>query len=270
MEPNSHKGLQPVLFGIPFTQLDLKQVCALLLRPPKPGQGVRSVVTANVDHVVRLQSDERLRSAYAHAWLRTIDGRPLHAYARLLALNVQHVTGADIVPELLEGMQPGVHRPFFIISDDVLAAKLRAWGNQRGFSDSAIGTDVPPMGFEGLADCQEALAAKVCAHRPTHVFMAIGCPRSEIWLDRFRDRLGDVYALSIGSALAFHVGTLRRAPKFVRSKGLEWLWRVANEPRRLAKRYFVHSWAFAGVVFEDLRARRRGENGIDIGLGPLM
>lgn len=252
MKLKSGNESEEILLNVSFTRLNLDQICKLIVNLPTKGQGVRSVVTANVDHMVRLKKDIKLRSAYDHAWLRTIDGRPLYAYARFRGLNLHHAPGADIVPAVLDEMLPGRHRPYFVVSDSLLAEKLLDWASLRGFDEKDVGIDVPPMGFDALRDCQLELAKKVRNHSPTHLFMGIGCPRSEIWLDEHRFELGDIYALSIGSALAFHVGTLRRAPKYLQKNGLEWLWRVAAEPRRLGKRYFLHSWTFLGILWRDL------------------
>lgn len=215
---------------------------------------------------MRLSEDDKLRRAYEGAWLRTIDGKPLYTYARMLALDARHVAGADIVPMLLDQLEPARHRMFFVVADEKLAEKLMAWAIHRGFDQDAIGIAVPPMGFEGRSDYQEQLAERVFAHRASHLFMGIGCPRSEIWVDKFSHRLGNLYALSVGAALAFHVGTMQRAPQFLRVIGMEWLWRVKEEPRRLAKRYFVRSWGFSAILLRDLSNRIWGRGGYDLGI----
>lgn len=255
-----------ILFGIPFTTLNMRQVCDLMLEEIPEGMGVRAVVTANVDHIVRLTNDSNLRSAYSNAWLRTVDGIPVFAYSRCLSLGISHLPGADIVPQLLERLTPGVHRPFFVVANDSLGLMLIEWLQARGFSRNEVSFCSPPFGFEGLPVEQSKLAARVREHKPTHLFMGIGCPRSEIWLDRFREELGDLYALSVGAALAFHVGAMRRAPTPFRAVGMEWLWRMFSEPRRMAKRYLVQSWPFFEVVLKDIYSRIFGRYGYNIGI----
>lgn len=87
------------------------------------------------------------------------------------------------------------------------------------------------------------------------MIIGIGAPQSQIWLTRCGDDLGDVYALCIGAALEFHLGLKRRAPSWLGRFGLEWLWRVALEPKRLGVRYFVTSWGFVPAVIADLVTR---------------
>ncbi len=131
---------------------------------------------------------------------------------------------------------------------------LRDWARSRGFGDDACGIEVPPFGFEEDERYGEELAARIRANRTTQLFFGVGCPKSEIWIVEHGDRLGDCYAFAVGAALGFFVGTQRRAPSALRRLGLEWLWRVYQEPRRLARRYFVDSWRFVGALFDDLRA----------------
>lgn len=253
------------LFGIPFSRLDMAGTCNALLQELPKGGGVRSVVTANVDHIVRLLRDEKLNAAYSRAWLRTVDGKPLYAYGQLLSLDLPHVAGADLVPMLLDRLDADRHRPFFVVANDELGEKLTNWLRERGFEAQSIDYVAPPYGFEKLGDAQERLAARVKLHRATHVFMGLGCPRSEIWADQFRNQLGDVYILSVGAALAFHVGSISRAPVMVRNLGFEWLWRVFTDPKRMFKRYFIHSWPFFAVVAKDVYSRVLGGRGFDIG-----
>jgi N-acetylglucosaminyldiphosphoundecaprenol N-acetyl-beta-D-mannosaminyltransferase len=88
--------------------------------------------------------------------------------------------------------------------------------------------------------------------------MGVGAPKSEIWLDAHRNEIGPCYAFPFGSAPNFLVGTASRAPQWMRAIGFEWAWRVACEPKRLFRRYFIHSWAFLAAVLDDLRNVRTG------------
>lgn len=246
------------LFGYGFSPATFAQVLDAVAAMPEPGQGVRMLVTANLDHVVQLRRNAGLRAAYDHAWMRTIDGAPVLAYARLRKRAVPgRVTGADLFPALLDRFQPGRHRPFFVAASDEIADGLRARLIERGFTPDEIGTDVPPFGFEKDEAFGAALAERIRAHGTTHLLFGLGCPKSEIWIDRHCAMLGDCYACAVGAALGFFVGTDKRAPAIVGKIGMEWLWRVGQEPRRLARRYFVSSWGFLGAIADDLRGVTR-------------
>jgi N-acetylglucosaminyldiphosphoundecaprenol N-acetyl-beta-D-mannosaminyltransferase len=243
-------------FGVSFSRATatelVHEICA---GPVVRGMGVRLLVTANLDHVVRLRKNPNFRAAYDRAWQATIDGAPVFAYSRIRGLGVPaRVTGADLFPLIMEALDPRLHRPFFIAPSNEVATRLQNWLLARGFDPGQIASVSPPFGFEKDAPYSTQLADRVRGHQSTHLFLGVGCPKSEIWVDKHRGRLGDLYAFAFGAGLEFFAGVTRRAPKLLQKFGLEWAWRVAHDPRRLFKRYFVDSWAFVGAIIEDLRA----------------
>ncbi len=245
------------IFGVDFSTANEEQVVSTFLSTPEQGQDARFVVTANVDHIVQLRRNADLRDAYAHAWYRTVDGTPVYLYARLRGVDLHKVTGADLFAKVMERLNPAVHRPFFVCASEDIAQGLRQGLVKRGFSPDMVGSIIPPFGFEKDAAFGERMATAIRDHGTTHLFFGVGCPKSEIWMNRYRKDLGDVYACAVGAALAFHIGALSRAPRLVRKIGMEWLWRALQEPNRLLKRYFVHSWAFLAIVRDDMKGSVR-------------
>ena len=249
--------MSATLFGSAIAPDTLDGMAARLAAEPMPaGEGVRLLVTMNLDHVVNLRRNARFRAAYAAAWAVTVDGAPVALYGRLKGVARPRVTGADLTVALSRRLEPGRHRPFFVVATEATATALRGFFAARGFPAAAVGTAVPPFGFERDAVETAALADAIRTHEATHLVMGVGAPKSEIWVDENRDWLGDLYALCVGSAPDFMVGTARRAPERLRRLGLEWAWRVAGQPRRLARRYFVASWAFLPAVIEDWTSSR--------------
>ena len=218
--------------------------------------GVRLVATANLAHVVTLRKNRAFRESYGRAWLVTADGAPIFVYARLLGLPIpERVTGVDLVDTLADRLSPERHRLFFLTSTSQVAECIEAKFVDRGFRCDQIACAVPPLGFELSSAEGDALAESVKRHRPTHLIIGIGAPQGQTWLDRCGGDLGDVYALCIGAAIEFHLELKRRAPLWLSRLGLEWLWRVAMEPKRLAGRYFLTSWGFVPAVIADLVTR---------------
>jgi N-acetylglucosaminyldiphosphoundecaprenol N-acetyl-beta-D-mannosaminyltransferase len=211
------------------------------------------LVTVNLDHVVTLARDAAFRDAYANAWLITADGMPVYLYARARGVNVpERVTGADLCPVLLDRLAPGTSRLFIMPSSAATAARIEEALLARGFAPEALRFVVPPFGFEDDPAAAAALAGDVATHRTTHLFLGLGAPKSEIWANRHRGMLGDCYVLAFGAGLDFYAGTKPRAPSALRRIGLEWVWRLASEPRRLARRYLVRSWWFLWLVLADI------------------
>lgn len=248
------RAARTTVFGVRLSGLSRAEVVERLLEPAPAGEGVRLVATLNLDHVVRLGRDAAFRDAYARAALATADGAPVFAYARWRGLPVtERAPGSDLLAELVERWRPGAHRPFFVVSRPATGEKLLSLLRARGFAAGEAGWACPPFGFEHDAAASEALAAAVRAHRPTHLIMGVGAPKSEVWVDARRGELGDLWACGFGSAADFLVGEARRAPPLARRLGAEWLWRVATDPRRLFRRYFIDSWAVLPAVARDLR-----------------
>jgi N-acetylglucosaminyldiphosphoundecaprenol N-acetyl-beta-D-mannosaminyltransferase len=244
------------IFGVAFSQLTLQDIVQLVADPVPAGQGVRLIVTANTYHIVQLRRDAGLRQAYKHAYIRTIDGAPVMIYAKLRHSTVpERVTGSDLVPPVLESMRPGVCRLGFMAPNAIIADRLRAWCLARGFAEDDLLIEVPPFGFERDEAYSLALTQRITRAGITHLFIGVGCPKSEIWTQTYRAQLGDAYVFAIGMALAFFVGEQRRAPAWMRRTGTEWFWRFMLEPRRLGRRYFVECLGFFEAVFADILGR---------------
>lgn len=259
VEKPMNADVEPELFGVVFNPARLDQLATAVAAKPSPGQGARFVVTANVDHIVQLRTNEGLRAAYRHSWKRTIDGTPVWLYARIRGVHIpERVTGADMFPAVMKQLLPSEHRTFFVAANDVIGQRLVAWFVAHGFDESSVAYEVPPFGFEKDRAYGVTLSGKIREHDTTHLFFGVGCPRSEIWIDQHRNVLGDVYAMAVGAALGFFVGVERRAPRIMRATGMEWLWRAVLEPKRLGVRYFVRSWGFFAAIAADI-SRKVGQ-----------
>lgn len=250
------ENLSRPLFGVTFNRDSLETLATALARTPTPGQGVRLLVTANTDHIVLLTENAGLRNSYKRAWRRTVDGMPVWLYGKLRAKQMpDRVTGADLFPVVLRELEPFSHRPFFVAATYDIARHLLDWADRAGFPSGAADIEVPPFGFELDEAYGAALAARIRGRKTTHLFFGVGCPRSEVWIDQYRQHLGDVYAMAVGAALGFFTGTQRRAPSLIGRIGFEWLWRMLQEPRRLGPRYLGRGWKFFGAIISDLRGR---------------
>jgi N-acetylglucosaminyldiphosphoundecaprenol N-acetyl-beta-D-mannosaminyltransferase len=244
-------------FGIDFvnlTEAQLARDLASLAIPPD--EAPRLLVTTNLNHVVDLARNARFRAAYRRAWRVTADGMPVMLYARLRGVPLrERLTGSGVFAALMPLLDPTRHRVYFLAPTKEVGALCRQWLIGRGFAPEAIALEVPERGFD-TDDARSAdLADRIRMHGTTHLVMGIGAPKSEIWAHRLSDRLGPCYVLCVGAGLEFFVGLRSRGPVWAQSSGLEWLWRFAQEPRRLFRRYFVDSWRFLACVVNDLRGR---------------
>lgn len=244
------------IVGTELSLLTRDKLVERMLRDSVPkGDGTRLVVTANLDHLSNLARNARFRAAYANVWTATADGMPVYLYARLRGAGApERVTGADMFADLMTKMVPGSCVPFFVVGYEEAGERLARCLESRGFAPESVAYACPPFGFEDDPIACEALATAIREHGTTHLFFGLGAPKSEIWIHEHRHLLGDTYALAVGASLDFYIGLRKRAPVWMRDYGLEWAWRVMQEPRRLFKRYFIESWFAIWTVAVDLFA----------------
>jgi N-acetylglucosaminyldiphosphoundecaprenol N-acetyl-beta-D-mannosaminyltransferase len=214
-----------------------------------------TVFTPNVDHLVLLEQNEAFRRIYNAADLRVVDGAPVAGLLRAIGTPVpERLAGADIFDWMCAlGAEKG-HRVFIL--GGMPDALERALENvHKRYPGIIIDGWSPELGFEGGPDEQEALA-RIKEFAPQLLFVCFGAPRSELWIGRHRDALGTSVAMSLGAAVDFAAGTKMRAPHFVQAMGMEWLFRLIQEPRRLWRRYLQRDLAFVSIARREFARRR--------------
>jgi N-acetylglucosaminyldiphosphoundecaprenol N-acetyl-beta-D-mannosaminyltransferase len=218
-----------------------------------------TIFTPNVDHVVLVERDQRFRDAYARASLSLVDGTPVLWAARLLGARLpEKVSGSDLVVPLAERAAARGWRVFLLGGGpgvgELAAAKLK----QLHPALNIVGMAAPMIDIDGDPGPRKAIAADIAATRPDLVLAALGTPKQEIFCDEVRDLLAPAVLVGIGAGIDFVAGTMRRAPRWVSSVGLEWAYRLVREPRRLAGRYLLRDPEFLAICARQWW--RRGES----------
>lgn len=221
--------------------------------------GGGAVFTPNVDHVVLAHDNPRMRAAYSRANLALADGMPLLWAARLLGEPLpEKVSGSDFVPMVLERAADRGWRVYFLGGQPGVAALARDKLREGLPNLRVVGVDAPLIDANDLTKGCAPIIARVKLARPDVVFVALGAPKQEIWIDLVRDELRPAVLLAVGASLDFMAGSVPRAPRWISKAGLEWLFRLSREPRRLWRRYLLHDPRFV-AIFGHLavdRARR--------------
>jgi N-acetylglucosaminyldiphosphoundecaprenol N-acetyl-beta-D-mannosaminyltransferase len=184
-------------------------------------------------------------------WASKIQGRPLP----------ERVAGSSLVMTL-PAAAVGTDTSFFLLGGDAGVAESAA---QRLVGDHAglrlAGTYCPPVGFERNPTELAKIEAAIDAAKPNVVFVALGFPKQDRLIARLRGTRTSMWFLSCGIGLSFVSGEVQRAPVWVQRLGLEWLHRLAQEPRRLARRYLVEGFPFmARLVLSAVRGRFRAQD----------
>ncbi len=216
-------------------------------------QGGRYVCTPNVDYVVRARRDLAFRDSVNGADLRLPDGMWIVYASRIAGRPIRRtVTGRLLLPRLaricgrrglslgLMGAGPGVA---------ATAAQKLVNANPGIEIRHAIS---PPMGFEIGSDADEEIVRAIASDPPSILFVALGAPKQELWMQAHREDLSSSILIGVGAGLDILAGRFRAAPGWMTKIGLEWLFRLVQEPRRLARRYLVDDpW----ILWWAIRAR---------------
>ncbi|HEX8910305.1 MAG TPA: WecB/TagA/CpsF family glycosyltransferase [Anaeromyxobacteraceae bacterium] len=245
-----------VLGAVPVDRVSLAEALDRIEALVVAGRG-GAVFTPNVDHVVLASREPALARAYAAVDLSLADGMPVVWAARLLGAPVpERVSGSDLAFPLLERAARCGWRTYLLGGAPGVAEEAARRLRARLPSLVVAGTDAPRITLEPGDPEGEAALARLGAARPDLVLVALGAPKQELWIHRHRTALGPAVAVGVGATLDFLSGRVRRAPRWVSRAGLEWLWRLGREPRRLWRRYLVQDPAFAAILWRELRARR--------------
>ena len=235
------------LLGLHFADLDAAQAAAwIAARPATSPFGY--VVTPNADHLVRLARHPALMQIYREADLRLLDSRVVAYAARAIGLKPPRVaTGSDVTALL---MARHLRRGERITIVGLRPAWLPALTTRCRLAPP-FHCD-PPFGFEQNAGAMDAIVHFVLTHPTRLVFLALGSPRQEM-LAAAIARTGQATGtgLCIGASLEFLAGVRPRAPAWMQRSGLEWLFRLATDPRRLGRRYLLDCPAILPLLLRE-------------------
>ena len=211
--------------------------------------GARQYVCACTVHtVMECQRDERMRQAVNRAGLAVPDGMPLVWLGRRQSkLAVSRVYGPDLMLAL---GQLSVERGYshFFYGGAAGVAELLAHNLQARFPGLVVaGTCSPP--FRPLTSEEEAhFVRQINQAQPDIVWVGLGTPKQDLWMAAHRAELTAPLLIGVGAAFDFHTGRLPQAPPWMQQAGLEWLFRLWQEPRRLWYRYLVYNPLFLFLI----------------------
>ncbi|WEX74943.1 WecB/TagA/CpsF family glycosyltransferase [Sinorhizobium numidicum] len=218
--------------GAPFDCIAKKTVVDLVNNCGSDAR-FRYVVTPNVDHVVRLNKNTMLAPCYDHAWLSLCDSQPIARLAKILSLDLPLVTGSDLTAVLFSSVIQNGDRITLIAANATIVRALElAYPGVcfRGLvPPDAVGSD--PAALEDCVDFAIREGARF-------IFIAIGSPQSEkIAHAMLTHPEAQGIGFCVGASLEFLIGSKKRAPAWMRRAGIEWLHRLASDPKRLWRRY---------------------------------
>ena len=238
-----------VVDGWPINIATLDEAVETITSEASRGHGL-SVFTLNLDHLVKLRHEESFRAAYEKADFVTADGAPVAALARRQSGHIERTTGADLV-EPLAHEAARTQLPVFLFGTTPEALKAAEEHLQEATQNRLhiAGTFSPPLGFDPQGPEADQAIERIKASGAKLCFVALGAPKQELFAARARELGVKCGFICIGAALDFLAGTQRRAPKLAQKLNIEWLWRLALSPRRLAHRYALCALVLADILF---------------------
>ncbi len=215
------------------------------------------VFTPNVDHVVTAEDDEAFRAAYGQASLSLADGQPLIWCSRLLGTPLPaRVAGSDLLWPLMELAARRSWRVYLLGGAPGVAEEAAA-RLERELGVHVAGVDAPAVELDASSGGADAAIERVRAARPDLALVALGVPKQERWIQRALPRIRPAVAMAVGASLDFLAGRVRRAPPWMARAGLEWAFRLAQEPRRLGRRYLLKDPRFLLILARTALVPRR-------------
>ena len=242
-EPQDRRRVN--LGGVPIRLMEVHEaINRVLERARAEGPTPLAVASANLDHIKHFGRGARwngvLEQETAVEWISLLDGAPLVSQAERITRNAwPRLAGSDLIGPILEAAEVSGLRVGFLGGTEDVHALIKERFRIR-YPDLQVGGYWAPVRAT-LTDPQASaeLAAKIAASETDVLVVCLGKPRQELWISEFGHLTGAKVLLAFGAVVDFLAGRVRRAPISVRNLGLEWAWRLALEPTRLAARYLM-------------------------------
>lgn len=249
------------LMGAPIAVVTEADAVRSIVDAAEAGSG-HWTITANLDHLRRYHRDPIQRGLIDDADLVVADGMPLIWASRLAGEPLpERVSGSSMVWSICEAASARGQSVYLLGGDSGVAERAADVFRERYPGLEIAGTTCPPLGFENDEQELDCIQRQVSEAAPRIVFVALGFPKQDLLIRILRSSLPHASFLGVGISLSYATGEVSRAPGWICHLGLEWAYRLSQEPtRRLARRYLVDGLPFSLRLMTSAarhRARRR-------------
>jgi N-acetylglucosaminyldiphosphoundecaprenol N-acetyl-beta-D-mannosaminyltransferase len=231
------------VLGVPFHNVTMDETIAFVDEKIRD-RGFHQIATANVDFLIHAVRDKEMQEILCSCDLVIPDGMPILWGARLLGAALkERVCGVDLVPRLAELSARAGHSMFFLGASEQNSLRAAENLKQRYPGLHISGRYSPPvMPLDRMN--HEDILRRIDRARPDILLVAMGNPKQEKWLAMHRHRLNVPVCIGVGGSIDFVAGAVKRAPRWMQASGLEWVYRMQQEPKRLAQRYIGDACGF--------------------------
>lgn len=236
--------------GTGISQVSLSETMDLFDRWIQHGEKRRVCVTP-VNCIVWANKNSSLQQLYNDADLTLCDGVPLIWAAKLLSKrSLTRVTGLDLLPKYIERCYQKEHSQFFLGAKEGVAAMLKEQSEKKYPGIKIKGMYSPPFAETFSKEENDKMIALINEVKPDILWVSLTAPKQDYWIKEHLHRLDVRIAIGVGGAFEVAAGLIDRAPLWMQKNGLEWLYRLYKEPRRLFRRYLLEAPAFIPIVIK--------------------
>jgi len=219
-----------------------------ILKTGKPSY----LATPNVAHILLLRKDEKFRKIYSDASLVLADGMPLIWAAKLLGSPLKEkCSGSDLFEKVCQ-IGYSLDRNIFLLGGQNGSEKIAESQLSEKYSGIKVSSYSPPFGFENNPQENIKIIKMINDFNTSILIVCVGAPKSEKWIYQNISNLDINLACPFGISLDFFAGTKKRAPLWMQKSGLEWFFRLIQEPGRLWKRYLIGNTIFIYLLIKEL------------------
>lgn len=233
------------ILNVPIDNMSIRE----LLEQLKDGV----VLTPNVDHLMKLQRDAEFYRTYSLADYKVCDSQILMYASRFLGTPLKEkISGSDFFPIFCEYHRNNPDITVFLMGGAPgVADRARTRINNKLGREIVIGSHSPSFGFEkNEQECME-IVELINQSRATVLAVGVGAPKQEKWIYKYKDKFTYVKIfMAVGATIDFEAGVVKRAPKWMSELGIEWLYRIVADPKRLWKRYLIEDLPFFWLLIK--------------------
>lgn len=205
------------------------------------------VFTPNVDHLIKLQRDKDFYETYKKADWILCDSRILFLFSKLLKTPIlETIAGSSLFPAFYNYHKENTDIKIFLLgAASGVAAQAMRQINEKVGREIVVGAHSPTYGFENDDEECSGIVEMINTSDANVLLVGLGAPKQENWIVKYKDKLANIKIFfALGATIDFEAGNISRAPMTLQRLGLEWLYRLVNEPKRLWRRYLVEDISF--------------------------
>lgn len=237
--------------GIMVDNLDMEQACRIAnefiqkSKVENQENKIKIIQSINTDFIVKANISEEVASIANCADLALPDGMPVVWASRLLKKSLkERIGGPDFFENFNKVANMNKYSYYFLGSTHDTVKKLIIKLNEKYPDIRIAGYECPPFSDMKCEDDNICICERINMNKPDVVWVSFGCPKQEWWIVKNKDHINASIISGIGAAFEFYAGNLKRAPPIMQRCGLEWFFRLLQEPKRLWKRYLIQGPIF--------------------------